>query len=166
MLGRMPDAPLRAALIRRFRLGKHSLHGPAHWARVQAHAERLALASGGDVTVARYFAWFHDAERLDESYDLGHGARAAALVRAWRGRAQAYRAVWAQDWASLYLAVRCPLLLLCAEDDVLHPYFARACELRPDAVSRELLGANFEPDLDVEGTRAALVEFLARIEAA
>lgn len=86
MLGRMPDAPLRAALIRRFRLGKHSLHGPAHWARVQAHAERLALASGGDVTVARYFAWFHDAERLDESYDLGHGARAAALVRAWRGR--------------------------------------------------------------------------------
>lgn len=86
MLGRMPDAQLRADLIRHFRLGRRSIHGPAHWALVQAHAERLALASGGDMTVARYFAWFHDAERLDEADDLGHGARAAALVRAWRGR--------------------------------------------------------------------------------
>ncbi|WP_343759386.1 hypothetical protein [Deinococcus depolymerans] len=82
----MPDVQLRADLIRHFRLGKRSIHGPAHWQRVQAHAERLALAAGGDVAVARHFAWFHDAERLDEWYDLGHGARAAALVRAWRDR--------------------------------------------------------------------------------
>lgn len=86
-------------------------------------------------------------------------------VRAWRGRAQAYRAVWAQDWTALYLAVRCPILLLCAEDDVLYPYFARAGELRPDAASCVLRGANFEPDLDVHGTRAALEEFLSRVEA-
>lgn len=79
-------ADLRADLIRLFRLGVHSIHGPAHWERVQAHAERLAAASGGDVTVARYFAWFHDAERHDEWYDTGHGERAAALVRAWRDR--------------------------------------------------------------------------------
>ncbi|GGR73143.1 hypothetical protein GCM10008959_38180 [Deinococcus seoulensis] len=77
---------LRADLILHFRLGRHSIHGPAHWERVQAHAERLAAASGGDVSVARYFAWFHDAERHDEWYDTGHGERAATLVRAWRTR--------------------------------------------------------------------------------
>lgn len=77
------------------------------------------------------------------------------------GRSMAYGAVWQQDWTALYQQVRCPMLLLCAEDDVLFPFFARAQEIRPDAKAVILKGANFEPDLDSEGTARAIQEFLA-----
>jgi pimeloyl-ACP methyl ester carboxylesterase len=82
-------------------------------------------------------------------------------VRAWWGRAQAYRAVWAQDWTALYQQTRCPVLLMCAPDDVLHPFFERAQALRPDARTWPLTGANFEPDLDAAGTAEAIRQFLA-----
>lgn len=81
-------------------------------------------------------------------------------ARAWRGRAMAYSAVWDQDWTALFKSVQCPMLLLCAEDDVLFPYFERAKQLRPDATAAVVRGANFEPDLDVEGTVAAVRAFL------
>jgi pimeloyl-ACP methyl ester carboxylesterase len=82
-------------------------------------------------------------------------------TRAYRGRSLAYGAVWQQDWTALYLQVRCPMLLLCAEDDVLFPFFGRAQTLRPDAQAVILQGANFEPDLDSAGTVAAIRNFLA-----
>lgn len=115
-----------------------------------------------------------DGAYLTETWEylrnLGAGADLALhhrelvdTVRAWRGRAQAYAAVWAQDWSALFAQVRCPLLLLCAEDDVLHPFFARAQRLRPDARAVTLRGANFEPDLDSAGTVAAICGFLAEI---
>ena len=65
-----------------------SLHGPVHWATVEAYSVRLAEASGGDVAVCRWFAVFHDAARLDEGYDSGHGERGAALVLQYRPRLQ------------------------------------------------------------------------------
>jgi len=34
--------------------------------------------------------------------------------------------------------VDCPLLLICGDGDVLHPYFQRACQARPDAEVLEL----------------------------
>ncbi|MSQ67728.1 MAG: alpha/beta fold hydrolase [Gammaproteobacteria bacterium] len=81
-------------------------------------------------------------------------------TRAYRGRALAYAAVWDQDWTALYQQVQCPMLLLCAPDDVLFPFFARAQEIRPDARAVTLSGANFEPDLDSAGTVAAIRGFL------
>lgn len=81
-------------------------------------------------------------------------------TRAYMGRAMAYAAVWKQDWAALFKQVTCPMLLLCAPDDVLYPFFARAQEVRPDAKAVTLKGANFEPDLDCEGTVAAIEGFL------
>jgi pimeloyl-ACP methyl ester carboxylesterase len=117
-----------------------------------------------------------DGGHLQETWEYLRGLGAAGdldlhhrelvdTVRAWRGRAMAYAAVWAQDWTALYQQVTCPLLLMCAEDDVLYPYFARAQSLRPDARAVTLRGANFEPDLDCAGTTAAIRGFLAEIEA-
>jgi hypothetical protein len=60
------------------------------------------------------------------------------------------------------MAIRVPLLLMCAEDDVLWPFFGRAKELRPDADSAVLKGANFEPDLDPEGVAVAYRSFLKK----
>lgn len=82
----MDSERIRAELAAQFQLGAGSLHGPAHWATVEAHAVRLAEASGGDVAVCRWFAVFHDAARLDEGYDAGHGERGAALVLQYRPR--------------------------------------------------------------------------------
>jgi pimeloyl-ACP methyl ester carboxylesterase len=84
-------------------------------------------------------------------------------TRAYLGRSMAYGAVWEQDWTTLYRQVRCPMLLLCAEDDVLFPFFGRAQELRPDASAVILTGANFEPDLDSAGTAAAIRNFLREL---
>ncbi|MDT8320717.1 MAG: alpha/beta hydrolase [Xanthomonadales bacterium] len=96
----------------------------------------------------------------DASLELHH-RELTDTVRAWRGRVQAYKAVWDQDFPALFERVSCPVLLMVANDDVLWPYFERACRARPDAHSRVIRGANFEPDLDPEGVASALEEFLA-----
>ena len=68
------------------RLGQHSLHGPDHWERVEAHGQRLAGATAAaDIVVVRLFGILHDVERQSESFDPQHGPRAAALVRQLNG---------------------------------------------------------------------------------
>jgi pimeloyl-ACP methyl ester carboxylesterase len=83
-------------------------------------------------------------------------------ARAWQGRFWAYSNVWNQDWIALYKAIRCPLQILCAPDDVLAGFFQRARELRPDADAVEVKGACFEPDLDPAGVASAYQAFLVR----
>lgn len=83
-------------------------------------------------------------------------------ARAYMGRFMAYTNVWRQDFTTPFMAIRAPLLLMCAEDDVLWPYFGRARELRPDADHAVLKGANFEPDLDPQGVAAAYRSFLGK----
>ena len=84
-------------------------------------------------------------------------------TRAYLGRSMANKAVWAQEWTELFQQVKCPMLLLCAEDDVLFPFFSRAQELRPDAWAAVLKGANFEPDLDPDGMVSSMRQFLATV---
>lgn len=96
----------------------------------------------------------------DRELELHH-REVVDTLRAWQGRAQAYSAVWDQDWTALYEKLACPLLLLCAEDDVLFPFFERARTLRPDAQAVVVGGANFEPDLDPEAICRAVRSFLA-----
>jgi pimeloyl-ACP methyl ester carboxylesterase len=84
--------------------------------------------------------------------------------RAYMGRYKAYSAVWDQDFTSLFTKIACPLLLMCAPDDVLIAYLDRAKGLRPDARAVMLKGANFEPDQDPDGTAAALKDFLTTVE--
>lgn len=85
-------------------------------------------------------------------------------LRAWRGRTQAYTAVWDQDLREMFAAITCPILATCATDDVLWPYFERLGEQRRDVECVRTLGANFEPDIDAEGTLAALGSFLMRCD--
>lgn len=87
----------------------------------------------------------------------------ADQLRAWWGRVQSYRAVWGQDFPLFYRAVTCPILIGAAPDDVLHPYLARAAEMRPDAQVLPLDGANFEPDLDADRFAAGLDAFLRSV---
>ena len=113
-----------------------------------------------------------DGGHLQKTWDyLGRMGGAATLelqqrelldhARAWLGRTQAYSTVWDQDFAALYEKISCPMLLMCAPDDVLWPYYERALAARPDARGAVIGGANFEPDIDPERCVSALLEFIA-----
>lgn len=60
--------------------GLYSIHGPAHWRRVEQNGLLLAKRTGADVVVVKLFALFHDAKRFNEGHDEGHGARGAAYA--------------------------------------------------------------------------------------
>jgi uncharacterized protein len=55
----------------------YSVHGPAHWRRVEQNGLLLATRTRADPIVVRLFAIFHDSKRLNDSTDEGHGARGA-----------------------------------------------------------------------------------------
>ncbi len=82
-------------------------------------------------------------------------------LRAWWGRVQSYSAVWDQDFTGFYMAVKAPIMIAAAPEDVLRPYLARAAELRPDALVLDVTGHNFEPDLDTATLVAGLRGFIA-----
>jgi pimeloyl-ACP methyl ester carboxylesterase len=86
----------------------------------------------------------------------------ADQLRAWEGRVLSYGAVWTQDFTAAYKKVAMPLMIMCASDDVLFPFFGRAQEIRPDAEAHVLAGANFEPDLDADNFSAKLMAFIAK----
>ncbi len=72
-------------------------------------------------------------------------------IRAWRGRMLIYSAVWNQDAETLFAKVQCPVLVLCAPDDVLFEHMQNVNTIKPEARTAEVGGANFSPDLDVDG---------------
>lgn len=63
-----------------FACGSHSIHGPAHWNRVEEKGLELARESGADQTVVRLFSILHDMCRLNDDEDPGHGPRAADML--------------------------------------------------------------------------------------
>ncbi|KAK5107733.1 hypothetical protein LTR62_000709 [Meristemomyces frigidus] len=83
-------------------------------------------------------------------------------IRAWRGRMLIYGAVWNQDAERLFESVRCPILVLCARDDVLWEHMGNVKVVRPDADTGIVLGANFSVDLDWEGVVREWDSFQAR----
>ena len=60
-----------------FACGGRSVHGPAHWQRVETVGLELCAETGADETVVRLFALLHDSCRLDDGRDPNHGPRAA-----------------------------------------------------------------------------------------
>ena len=56
-----------------------------HWARVRENGLRVAEATGADAEVVQLFALFHDARRLNEGHDPGHGQRGGDFARTLRG---------------------------------------------------------------------------------
>ena len=73
--------PLLAGIADQYQLDPCGRHGLSHWGRVLENGLRIAEREGGDRTVITLFAIFHDACRLNEKKDPGHGQRAAALAR-------------------------------------------------------------------------------------
>jgi len=62
----------------RFRLDLgHGIHGLPHWCRVFWHGRALARELDVDPRLLAWFAFLHDSQRHDDSFDPGHGGRAA-----------------------------------------------------------------------------------------
>ena len=79
------NPPLLRRILDGYALPVHGPHGLAHWARVLENGRRLAGLTGADAGLVELFAVFHDARRVNESLDHGHGRRGAQLARELRG---------------------------------------------------------------------------------
>lgn len=85
-------------------------------------------------------------------------------ARAWKGRIQIYNCVWDHDGPALVKGIKCPILALCARDDVLWDAFGAVKELRPDVQTEEVTGANFGPSRGTESMATFLTPFLQSYE--
>jgi len=77
--------PLWQLITRQFTLGRHSIHGPSHWKRVEQIGLRIAEQTGADPEIVRLFSVFHDSCRMSEGHDPKHGLRGAKLAASLRG---------------------------------------------------------------------------------
>lgn len=73
------------AILRDYILPVRGYHGVVHWARVLENGLRVADETGADREVVTLFALFHDARRVNEDQDHGHGTRGGELARSLRG---------------------------------------------------------------------------------
>jgi uncharacterized protein len=74
------------SVLSEFRGDTSSIHGPAHWKRVEANGLKIAAINHASATVVRLFAVFHDSQRIDDSDEMTHGELAAEYVASLRGR--------------------------------------------------------------------------------
>ena len=86
-------------------------------------------------------------------------------TRAYVGRVQAFSAVWDQDIPALLAQVEQPLLLMCAEDEMLYKYFPSMLEALPNASHATFLGGTFAPELDSARLAEAISNFVAGFSA-
>lgn len=63
-----------------YRLDWHGTHGWNHWVRVNQAGQQIARRHNLNTTVIQMFALFHDACRVNEYQDEGHGKRGAELA--------------------------------------------------------------------------------------
>jgi uncharacterized protein len=82
----MISLALIQAIRNQYRLSWNGLHGPNHWARVLENGLRLAEKTGANKNVIELFAVFHDACRVNDDWDTGHGSRGADLAALFRGK--------------------------------------------------------------------------------
>ncbi|KAJ5901915.1 hypothetical protein N7495_002443 [Penicillium taxi] len=100
-------------------------------------------------------------EKMGVGDDLDiHQREAVDHIRAWKGRTQIYGALWKQNQDVYYKVVKCPILAMCAKDDVLFEHFENAKRLRPDVQTAVISGANFSLDRDLSGIESVWTEFI------
>jgi pimeloyl-ACP methyl ester carboxylesterase len=87
----------------------------------------------------------------------------ADLLRAWRGRPQAYMAVAHHDTAGRASGVTCPVLLLTTPGDFFHASFDRAEAIFPMARTAMTGGDNFPTAIDPTGNAAAIAQFVGSL---
>ena len=76
---------LLSRILDGYALRPNGIHGVAHWARVLENGQRLAGLTPADADVIELFAVFHDARRVNDQRDDGHGRRGAELAGELRG---------------------------------------------------------------------------------
>ena len=74
-------APIVREILAGYRLPVQGIHGVGHWGRVLENGWHLAAETGANLDVVVLFALFHDARRVNEDCDEGHGQRGADLAR-------------------------------------------------------------------------------------
>lgn len=80
---------LEEIVLQQYGLSLDGVHGPHHWRRVLTNGLALAERTPtADRIVVEAFAWLHDAKRIDEGRDIGHGERAAEFARTLHGSGQ------------------------------------------------------------------------------
>ena len=72
-------------ILEEYALPSHGTHGVGHWARVFENGLRLAAGTDANVAIVQLFAVIHDARRISEGVDDGHGRRGAELAAELRG---------------------------------------------------------------------------------
>jgi len=77
---------LLRAIHEQYQLEWRGIHGIDHWARVLENGLRIAPSVGARVEVVELFAVFHDACRVCDNSDPGHGLRGAMLAQRFRGK--------------------------------------------------------------------------------
>jgi uncharacterized protein len=68
-----------------FSIDWDGLHGAVHMARVLENGQRIADLAGANKEIVSLFAYFHDAKRLNNAVDPGHGKRGAEFAKTLRG---------------------------------------------------------------------------------
>ncbi len=99
----MISTALIQAIRDQYRLSWNGIHGPGHWARVLENGLKLAGQTGAKIEVVEFFAVFHDACRINDDWDEGHGSRGADLAFLFRGR---YFNLNDDDFTALKVACR------------------------------------------------------------
>ncbi len=111
--------------------------------------------------------WKGVREMFDD-YDLNLNllhAEFIAALRAVPGRHQSLIAMLEQDYKAPYAKVKCPILAMCAKDDVLEFCFEDAIKANANVKAVKLGSARFfSPELDTARTVDALQEFIASVE--
>jgi pimeloyl-ACP methyl ester carboxylesterase len=81
-------------------------------------------------------------------------------TRAYQGRVQAFNAVWDQDVPYLLERIAQPLLLMCAEDEMLFKYFQTMLDALPRARHATFRGGTFAPELDSQRLADTISKFV------
>jgi len=76
----MISRDLLRVILAQYVLPWSGIHGVPHWARVYENGCRLARRTDAKREVVALFAVLHDARRLNEGGDPGHGQRAAEFA--------------------------------------------------------------------------------------
>jgi uncharacterized protein len=84
-LGNLDLKPVVHAVLEGYALAPGGTHGVGHWARVLENGLRLVSGAGVNPDIISLFAVLHDARRVDEYTDQGHGCRGARLTKQLRG---------------------------------------------------------------------------------
>lgn len=125
-------------------------------------AEVPRLADGGHLTAA----WNHVA-RIDRqpavfppTPELQHREALDMLLATPRWH-EAYRAVFTHDYEAALARVKCPVLLICGEEDILRPYFEATTRLKADIQSFTLEGGAYILDQAINRVAPVMQEFLS-----